>query len=295
MDRLTLLTTSDAAEAFVILLRKADDIKGFKVYTVDLTTMAKIRVFLFVLQLPAMTNFLIFQPALVTKQFPCFFTALPSSDFNLHSHFRGPHPLKPHFNERSKPSLSMGPSRNRFTRNQHNLPATKEDFEIFRDIVRKVGSAAPEEAPSIIGSHVDFLLTRNIAELAKQAKQDCDTPLEGAKLDIALETVLNFLEEFVSMAKGMAADNKSLLREILQAASSGMDALDAKIADIVSGSAPLSFRLLPRSKPKTRPANPHRSAHQGAGRCTRPPARRPDPRCFGTGPRGRSRTTGSRR
>ena len=129
-------------------------------------------------------------------------------------------------------------SYNRFSRNQHSLPSTKEDLDIFRGILQKVGSLKPEEIPSVIGSHVDFLLTRNIAELARQTKQSCMTPSEGADLDNQLETVLNFLEEFVAMAQSMATDNKNLLREILQAANAGMEAFDSKIQNIVSGDDP---------------------------------------------------------
>ncbi len=130
---------------------------------------------------------------------------------------------------------SLFASQNRFSRSQPILPATEQDLETFKSILQAVGAAKPEEVPSIIGAQVDFLLSRNLAELAKQAKRQCVSPMEAADLDNEMETVLAFLEEFVVLAKNMAADNKDLLREILQAANTGMDALDSKIKDIVSG------------------------------------------------------------
>ncbi len=134
-----------------------------------------------------------------------------------------------------KLKTSLFSSNNRFSRSQPILPATKQDLETFKSILRAVGAAKPEEVPSVIGAQVEFLLSRNLAELAKQAKRECVSPLEAADLDNEMETVLAFLEEFVVMAKNMAADNKDLLREILQAANTGMDALDSKIKEVVSG------------------------------------------------------------
>jgi hypothetical protein len=130
---------------------------------------------------------------------------------------------------------SLFSSQNRFSRSHPLPPATEQDLETFKSILRAVGAAKPEEVPSVIGAQVEFLLSRNLAELAKQAKRECVSPLEAADLDTEMETVLAFLEEFVIMAKKMAADNKDLLREILQAANMGMDALDSKIKDVVSG------------------------------------------------------------
>jgi hypothetical protein len=131
----------------------------------------------------------------------------------------------------------MFASHNRFSRSQaHILPATEEDLEMFKSILRAVGAAKPEEVPSVIAAQVDFLLSRNLAELAKRAKRDCVSPMEAADLDNEMETILTFLEEFVVLAKNMAADNKDLLLEILQAANAGMDALDSKIKEVVSGS-----------------------------------------------------------
>jgi hypothetical protein len=124
---------------------------------------------------------------------------------------------------------------NRFSRSQPILPATAEDLKTFKSILRAVGAAKPEEVPSVIGAQIDFLLSRNLAELAKRAKRDCVSPTEAVDLDNEMETILAFLEEFVVMAKNMAADNKDLLLEILKAANAGMDALDNKIKDVVSG------------------------------------------------------------
>jgi hypothetical protein len=146
--------------------------------------------------------------------------------------------LRPAKDCRTRHIVLMSPGQNRFSRNQKYLPSTNEDLEKFRGILQNVGSSKPEEIPSIIGKDLDFLLSRNLALLAKQCKQSCTTPTEGAAIDNQLEAVLTFLEEFVAMAQGMAADNKDLLREILQAASAGMDAFDTKIQSIASGSDP---------------------------------------------------------
>jgi hypothetical protein len=116
--------------------------------------------------------------------------------------------------------------------------ASDDDMRQFVGILASVRNGNETEIPALLAGKVEFLLSRDVAQLMKRLDSQCANEDERSELTSLFDTVIDFLEQFVSNTALLAESNSQLLREIFEAASAGMQALDAKMKDMLSGQDP---------------------------------------------------------
>jgi hypothetical protein len=116
--------------------------------------------------------------------------------------------------------------------------ASDDDMKQFVGILASVRNGNETDIPALLAGKVEFLLSRDIAQLMKRLGSQCANEDERSELTSLFDTVIDFLEQFVSNTALLAESNSQLLREIFEAASAGMQSLDAKMKDMLSGQDP---------------------------------------------------------
>ena len=94
------------------------------------------------------------------------------------------------------------------------------------------------EVPALLASKVEFLVSRDIAALMKKLDAQCADEGERTELTALFNVVIDFVEQFVGNTAALAEANGQLLREILEAAAAGMQALDTKMDAMLAGQDP---------------------------------------------------------
>lgn len=116
--------------------------------------------------------------------------------------------------------------------------ATAEDMQEFVGMLADMRNGNETEVPGLLASKVEFLLSRDVAQLMRQLDAQCRNDDERAELTELFDTVIDFVEQFVANTAMLSAANGQLLREILEAAAMGMQALDLKMQQMLSGNEP---------------------------------------------------------
>ena len=94
------------------------------------------------------------------------------------------------------------------------------------------------EVPALLASKVEFLVSRDIAALMKKLDAQCADEGERTELTALFNVAIDFVEQFVGNTAALAEANGQLLREILEAAAAGMQALDTKMDAMLAGQDP---------------------------------------------------------
>eukprot|EP00960_Hanusia_phi_P030413 748597-Hanusia_phi.AAC.2 len=138
--------------------------------------------------------------------------------------------------QRHRPSVTtLSMAKNRWGGNFDSLSSSAADLSSFRDILLQIQSANETEYPRIVGSNVEFLLRTDLEKLANMIRNEEMDETTRSRYEESFQLVLEFLEVFVSEIKQMWDNNRALLKEILQASSNGMQALDKKMEEMISG------------------------------------------------------------
>jgi hypothetical protein len=116
--------------------------------------------------------------------------------------------------------------------------ATQEDMQEFVGILARMRNGNETEIPALLASKVEFLLSRDIATLMKRLEDQAADENEMGELQTLFNAVIDFVEQFVGNTAMLSQANGQLLREILEAAAAGMQALDWKMAQMMSGEDP---------------------------------------------------------
>ena len=116
--------------------------------------------------------------------------------------------------------------------------ATEEDMQEFVGVLASIRNGNETEIPALLASKVEFLLSRDTAELMKRLDAQCANDDERGELNSLFNIVIDFVEQFVSNTAMMSDANGQLLREIFESAAAGMQALDAKMKSMLSGQDP---------------------------------------------------------
>ena len=116
--------------------------------------------------------------------------------------------------------------------------ATAEDMQEFVGMLADMRNGNETEVPGLLAAKVEFLLSRDVAQLMRQLDAQCRNDDERAELTELFDTVIDFVEQFVANTAMLSAANGQLLREILEAAAMGMQALDLKMQEMLSGNEP---------------------------------------------------------
>jgi hypothetical protein len=116
--------------------------------------------------------------------------------------------------------------------------ATEDDMQEFVGILAGVRNGNETDIPALLAGKVEFLLSRDIAQLMQRLDSQCANEDERGELNSLFNIVIDFVEQFVSNTALMSEANGQLLREIFEAAASGMTPLDAKMKAMLSGQDP---------------------------------------------------------